>query len=106
MSAEDEKIQLEAYVFRQLVEHLRVNSDSVQNIDLMNLAGFCRNCLAKWYKKGSDEMGQTLSLDEAREVIYGEPYETWKAKHQIPASAESLSAEVSGEAPKPTHANC
>jgi len=60
----------------------------VQNIDLMNLAGFCRNCLAKWYRAAAEERGQELSYDEAREIVYGMPYEAWKAQHQREASAE------------------
>ena len=73
--------ELEAAAFRRLVEHLRERSD-VQNIDLMNLAGFCRNCLSKWYRAAADERGVPLSDPDARELIYGMPYETWKAKHQ------------------------
>ena len=73
--------ELEAAAFRRLVEHLRQRSD-VQNIDLMNLAGFCRNCLAKWYRAAADERGVPLSDPDAREQIYGMPYEAWKAKHQ------------------------
>jgi hypothetical protein len=73
--------ELEAAAFRRLVEHLRERND-VQNIDLMNLAGFCRNCLAKWYRAAADERGVPLSDPDAREQIYGMPYETWKAKHQ------------------------
>jgi hypothetical protein len=72
---------LEAAAFRRLVEHLRAHHE-VQNIDLMNLAGFCRNCLSKWYRAAAEERGLTLSDDEAREIIYGMPYRDWKAKHQ------------------------
>lgn len=73
--------ELEAAAFRRLVEHLRSRSD-VQNIDLMNLAGFCRNCLSNWYKEAADERGIALTKDASRELIYGMPYEDWKARHQ------------------------
>ena len=74
-------MELEAAAFRRLVEHLRERSD-VQNIDLMELAGFCRNCLANWYQEAAASKGLSLSKEEAREIIYGMPYETWKAKFQ------------------------
>ena len=80
--------ELEAAAFRRLVEHLRTRTD-VQNIDLMNLAGFCRNCLANWYQEAADGKGLELTKDGAREVIYGMPYKEWQAKHQKEASAES-----------------
>ena len=73
--------ELEAAAFRKLVEHLRERKD-VQNIDLMNLAGFCHNCLSRWYQEAAQERGLTLTVDEARELIYGMPYSEWKAKHQ------------------------
>ena len=85
------KTELEAAVFRRLVEHLRQRTD-VQNIELMNLAGFCRNCLSNWLKDAADAKGVDLSKDESREAIYGMPYETWKATHQGAASAEQLAA--------------
>jgi hypothetical protein len=72
---------IEAAAFRRLVEHFR-DRPEVQNIDVMNLAGFCRNCLAKWYRAAAGERGIELSDGEAREVIYGMPYEAWKAQHQ------------------------
>ena len=75
------KTELEAAAFRRLVDHLRQNTQ-VQNIDLMNLAGFCRNCLAKWYKAAADEKGLQLEDGEAREIIYGMPYQEWKDKYQ------------------------
>jgi hypothetical protein len=75
------RTELEAAAFRRLVEHLRERKD-VQNIDLMNLAGFCRNCLSKWYRAAAEERGLPLSDAAARETIYGMPYEEWKAKHQ------------------------
>ena len=75
------RTELEAAAFRRLVAHLRERTD-VQNIDLMNLAGFCRNCLSKWYRAAATERGVEISDPEAREVIYGMPYEEWKAKYQ------------------------
>jgi len=81
--------ELEAAVFRRLVEHLRSHTD-VQNIDLMNLAGFCRNCLSNWLKDAADARGVTLSKDESREAVYGMPYDEWKAKHQKEASADQV----------------
>ncbi|MFI5309261.1 MAG: DUF1244 domain-containing protein [Polyangiales bacterium] len=75
------RTELEAAAFRRLVAHLRERSD-VQNLDLMNLAGFCRNCLSKWYREAALEKGLPLSDPEARELIYGMPYADWKAKHQ------------------------
>ena len=83
--------ELEAAAFRRLVEHLRTRSD-VQNIDLMNLAGFCRNCLSNWYQEAADASGHTLSKDEAREIVYGMPYKEWQAKHQKEASPEQKAA--------------
>src|SRR3546814_17925404 len=83
MTSLDEKTrtELEAAAFRTLVEHLRKRSD-VQNIDLMNLAGFCRNCLSKWYLAAAEEKGLGLDYDAARELVYGMPYEEWKAKNR------------------------
>ncbi|WP_417464645.1 DUF1244 domain-containing protein [Kordiimonas sp.] len=83
----DEK--LEAAVFRRLVQHFRERSD-VQNIDLMGYGGFCRNCLSEWYKEAAEEMGVEISKDEARERIYGMPYDEYKEKHQLPATDEQL----------------
>ena len=85
------RTELEAAVFRRLVEHLRNRTD-VQNIDLMNLAGFCRNCLSNWMKEEADAKGVAISKDESREAVYGMPYETWKAKYQGSASPEQLAA--------------
>jgi len=79
------RIELEAAAFRHLLEHLRERTD-VQNIDLMNLAGFCRNCLSKWYKAAADEQGVELSDPEARKIVYGMPYDEWKSKYQKEAS--------------------
>jgi hypothetical protein len=82
MKIDDEtRTQVEAAVFRRLVAHLQERSD-VQNIDIMNLAGFCRNCLSKWYRAAAQEAGVELELDEVRGHVYGMPYEEWKAKHQ------------------------
>ncbi|MEX0942373.1 MAG: DUF1244 domain-containing protein [Pseudomonadales bacterium] len=75
------RIELEAAAFRRLVQHLDENKE-VQNIDLMNLAGFCRNCLSKWYKAAAEDKGIELDYEEAREIIYGMPYTEWKAKYQ------------------------
>ena len=80
------RTELEAAVYRRLVEHLRSRTD-VQNIDLMNLAGFCRNCLSNWMKEAADARGVPLTKDQSREAVYGMPYEEWKAKHQTEASA-------------------
>jgi hypothetical protein len=85
------RTELEAAAFRRLVEHLKTRTD-VQNIDLMNLAGFCRNCLSNWLKDAADAQGVSLSKDESREAVYGMPYETWKAMHQGTATPEQLEA--------------
>jgi uncharacterized protein len=82
---------LEAAAFRQLLAHLRDRSD-VQNLDLMNLAGFCRNCLAKWLKAAGEDLGQPLDYEQCREWVYGMPYEQWKAQHQLPATPEQQAA--------------
>jgi hypothetical protein len=89
----DEKTttELEAAAFRRLLEHLRARTD-VQNIDLMNLAGFCRNCLSNWMKEAADARGVAMSKDESRETIYGMPYEEWKAKHQKEAAKDQQAA--------------
>ena len=79
------RTELEAAVYRRLVEHLRSRTD-VQNIDLMNLAGFCRNCLSNWMKDAADEKGLAMSKDESRQIVYGMPYEEWRAKYQKEAS--------------------
>ena len=83
------RTELEAAAFRRLVSHLRSRTD-VQNIDLMNLAGFCRNCLSNWYIDAAKEKGLDLSKEQSREIIYGEPYDQWRAKHQKEASSDSL----------------
>ncbi|MHA7886029.1 DUF1244 domain-containing protein [Roseicyclus sp.] len=79
------KLELEAAAFRRLVQHFDERTD-VQNIDLMNLAGFCRNCLSRWYQEAAAERGIEMDKEAAREVVYGMPYEEWKAKHQTEAS--------------------
>ena len=83
------KTEIEAAVFRRLIEHLDNNKD-VQNIDLMILADFCRNCLAKWYVSAAAEQGEEIDYESAREVIYKMPYSQWKEKYQLPASDEQL----------------
>ena len=88
---EKTRTELEAAAFRRLVEHLQSRTD-VQNIDLMNLAGFCRNCLSNWLKDAADENGTSMTKDESRAAIYGMPYETWKSKYQGTASPEQTAA--------------
>ena len=88
---ESTRTELEAAAFRRLVEHLRGRTD-VQNIDLMNLAGFCRNCLSNWYREAAEAKNIPLSKEESREIVYGMPYETWKARYQTEASPASLEA--------------
>ena len=75
------RLEIEAATFRRLVEHLQGRPE-VQNIDLMNLAGFCRNCLSKWYRAAAEERGEAVDLEAARELVYGMPYDEWKAQHQ------------------------
>ncbi len=84
---ETTRTELEAAAFRRLVEHLRERTD-VQNIDLMNLAGFCRNCLSRWYREAAEQHGVTLAEPDAREIVYGMPYKEWQAKFQPPANAD------------------
>jgi len=93
------KTELEAAAFRRLVEHLRERTD-VQNIDLMNLAGFCRNCLSRWYREAAEAKGVAVTDPAAREVVYGMPYDEWKAKYQADASADKKAA---FEKSKPQH---
>ena len=88
---DETRTALEAAAFRTLVAHLRERSD-VQNIDLMNLAGFCRNCLSKWYRAAAEERGVGMDYDEAREIVYGMPYAKWKAHHQTEATPEQRAA--------------
>lgn len=95
---EQQQIELEAAVLRRLVAHLRERSD-VQNIDMMNLAGFCRNCLSNWYLEAADKAGLEVTRGESRELIYGMPYEEWKALHQKEAS-EAQKADFERNKPK------
>jgi hypothetical protein len=85
------RTELEAAVYRRLVAHLRERTD-VQNIDMMNLAGFCRNCLSNWMKDAADEKGLLLSKDESRQIVYGMPYDEWRAKYQKEASPDQKAA--------------
>jgi hypothetical protein len=85
------RLELEAAAFRRLLEHMRERTD-VQNIDLMNLAGFCRNCLSNWMKEAADQKGIPLSKDQAREAVYGMPYEEWRSKYQKEASPQQKAA--------------
>ncbi|MDR6631470.1 hypothetical protein J2X72_000241 [Phyllobacterium sp. 1468] len=96
---DEQRTALEAAAFRRLVDHLRERSD-VQNIDLMNLAGFCRNCLSNWYREAAEASGLALSKEDSREIIYGEPYAEWQAKHQREASDAQKAA---FETNKPAH---
>ncbi len=83
--------ELEAAAFRKLVAHLRERTD-VQNIDMMNLAGFCRNCLSRWYREAAAGQGLTITDPDAREIVYGMPYKEWQAKYQKDASADQNAA--------------
>ena len=94
---EKTRTELEAAAFRRLVEHLRGRTD-VQNIDLMNLAGFCRNCLSKWYRAAAEERGVPLSDPDAREVVYGMPYKDWQARFQREATPEQQAQFAAGAA--------
>jgi hypothetical protein len=88
---EQQKLAAEASAFRQLLKHLDENKD-VQNIDLMILADFCRNCLSKWYMAGAKEQGVEIDYDEAREAVYGMPFNVWKEHHQLAATPEQQAA--------------
>lgn len=102
MSMTDQiRTELEAAAFRRLLAHLRERSD-VQNIDLMILAGFCRNCLANWYQEAAAEAGIPIDKDAARETIYGEPFAQWKAKHQVDATPGQLAAFEAAQKAHPT----
>ena len=83
--------EIEAAVFRQLIKHFAERTD-VQNIDLMNLSGFCRNCLSKWYSAAAEEHGEQVDYEQAREIVYGMPYSEWKIRYQKEATAEQLAA--------------
>jgi hypothetical protein len=89
---EQTRIEIEAAAFRRLRRHLMEDRPDVQNIDLMTLAGFCRNCLARWYQEAAAERGVEMSKDAAREVYYGMPYEDWRAQHQTEADAAKKAA--------------
>jgi hypothetical protein len=91
MLTEEQQRDLEAAAFRRLVTHLRERTD-VQNIDLMNLAGFCRNCLSNWYREAAEDAGLPVSKEESREMVYGMPYEDWKKLHQGEATAVQKAA--------------
>ncbi len=92
MSIDPATIELEAAAFRRLRDHLMVQRPDVQNIDLMILAGFCRNCLADWYREAAEQRGIDMSRDEAREAVYGMPFAEFKARHQAEATPEQLAA--------------
>ncbi len=83
----DQQTELEAAAFRRLVSHLQQRTE-VQNIDIMNLAGFCRNCLSKWYREEAEQRNVDIELEQAREMVYGMPYDEWKAKYQTEATAD------------------
>ena len=96
-----ETIQIEAATFRRLREHLMAQRPDVQNIDLMILAGFCRNCLADWYRDAAEARGITMSRDEAREAVYGTPFAEWKSMHQKDVTPEQLAAFEAAKAAHP-----
>ena len=94
---EQTRTELEAAAFRSLVEHFRKRTD-VQNIDLMNMAGFCRNCMSKWYAAAANEKGEEMSYEQAREIVYGMPYSEWKGKYQLEAT-DAQKAEYAAKHP-------
>ena len=91
-TSDAETVEIEAAAFRRLLDHLMVERPDVQNIDLMILAGFCRNCLADWYREAAEASGQPMTRDEAREAVYGMPFAEFKARHQAEATPEQLAA--------------
>ena len=91
-TSDAETVEIEAAAFRRLLDHLMVERPDVQNIDLMNLAGFCRNCLADWYREAAENKGIGMTRDEAREAVYGMPFAEFKARHQAEATPEQLAA--------------
>ncbi len=93
------RLEIEAAAFRRLRAHLMQERPDVQNIDMMNLAGFCHNCLSRWMQEAATERGVTLSKEESRAIYYGMPYEQWKAEHQTPASASAQAAFARGKPP-------
>ena len=86
------RTEIEAAAFRRLLKHLMEDRKDAQNIDMMNLAGFCRNCLSRWYQEAANERGIEMSKDEGREAVYGMPFAEWKAKYQTEASPEAQAA--------------
>jgi hypothetical protein len=88
-TGEKTRVELEAAVYRRLVEHLRTRTD-VQNIELMIVAGFCRNCLSDWMREAADAKGVSMTKEQSREIVYGMPYDDWRAKHQREATPEQL----------------
>ena len=99
MTAQDfESLQIQAAVYRRLVQHLMADRPDVQNIDLMITAGFCRNCLADWYREAAEHRGITMTREEARDTVYGEPFAQWKGKHQREATPEQLAAFAAAQA--------
>jgi hypothetical protein len=92
MPTESDRTDIEAAAFRRLLRHLMVERPDVQNIDLMILAGFCRNCLSDWYREAAADRGMPMDRDQAREAVYGMPFAQWKAAHQAPATPEQLAA--------------
>ncbi len=96
------RIEIEAATYRRLVEHFRTHTE-VQNIDLMNLANFCRNCLSKWYRSAAEDRGHELSYEDAREIVYGVPYSEWKDKYQVEATAEQQAAYQARQAAQGKH---
>lgn len=99
---EKTRTEIEAAAFRRLVDHFRTHTE-VQNIDLMNLANFCRNCLSKWYRAAADERGHEMSYEDAREIVYGIPYSEWKDKYQKEATAEQKAAYAERKAAQGEH---
>jgi uncharacterized protein len=93
------RLEFEAAAYRRLVDHLRKRTD-VQNIDLMNLAGFCRNCLSNWYQEAANTAGEPLTKEQARELVYGMPYKEWQTKYQQEATAEQKAAFAKSESHK------
>lgn len=98
---EAETTHVEAAVFRRLLQHLMHERTDVQNIDLMILAGFCRNCLADWYQEAAQDQGSQMSREQARELVYGMAFAQWKAQYQIPASPQQLAAFEAAQASQP-----
>jgi hypothetical protein len=97
MNMTDRNTEIEAAAFRRLVKHLQERTD-VQNIDLMNLSGFCRNCLSRWYREAAEDMGTSVDQDTAKEMVYGMPYAEWKDKYQTEATPEQKAAFNKGAA--------